>query len=221
MARSDRLFDILQILRDGSMHTAQELATCTGVSLRTLYRDMDRLAGSGVPVEGTRGSGYRLAPVTTLPPLSLSASELEALNLGLAIAAEVADPALKAAATTLANKIDAALPQSAVAEADAWKFTTTPFANAARGLAQMPTLRAAIHARQKLRITYTDVDGGVTSRIIRPLKLEYWHRVWTLTAWCEYRSAYAEFRLDLINTSEALPELFTDEAGKTLADFTP
>ncbi len=221
MTRADRLFDILQILRGGALHTAHQLADRTGVSLRTLYRDMDTLVGSGVPIEGTRGRGYRLAPVTTLPPLTLTDAELEALNLGLAIAAEVADPALKSAASTLADKIDAVLPQSAPSEADAWKFTASPFANAARGLAQMPTLRAAIQARQKLRITYTGADGSVTSPVIRPLLLEYWSRVWTLTAWCENTNAHAVFRLDLINTSEALPELFTDEAGKSLADFTP
>jgi predicted DNA-binding transcriptional regulator YafY len=219
MARSDRLFDILQILRDTKLHTAGELADRTGVSLRTLYRDMQMLAASGVPVQGTRGIGYHLPPLTTLPPLTLTAGELEALNLGLAIAAEVADPDLKAAANSLADKIDAVLPQTATAEADAWKFDASPFADAARGLGQMPILRAAIKARQKLRITYTSRDGRVTSRTIRPLLLEYWSRVWTLTAWCEQRAAHRVFRIDLINTAEALPELFTDEAGKTLDDF--
>ena len=95
MARSDRLFDILTLLRDGTVHTAQSLAQKTGVSPRTLYRDMDSLAASGVPVTGTRGTGYQLAALITLPPLSLTTAELEALELGLAIAAEVADPQMR------------------------------------------------------------------------------------------------------------------------------
>ncbi len=221
MSRSNRLFDILRSLRDGQLYTAQSLADQTGVSLRTLYRDMDTLAASGVPVIGTRGTGYHLPPTITLPPLTLTPAEMEALNLGLAIAGEVADPDLKAAALSLADKIDAVLPETAVAEADAWKFAKTPFADSARGFAQMPTLRAAIKARQKLRITYTSKDGAVTSRTIRPLEVAYWSRVWTLTAWCEWRSAHRVFRIDLINTAEALPQLFTDEAGKTLGDFSP
>ena len=61
MARSDRLFDILTLLRDGQLHTAQALAARFDVSQRTLYRDMDTLAAAGVPVTGTRGTGYRLA----------------------------------------------------------------------------------------------------------------------------------------------------------------
>lgn len=221
MSRSDRLFDILHRLRDGELHTAQALADSTGVSVRTLYRDMDTLTASGVPLVGTRGTGYRLPPTITLPPLTLTPEEMEALNLGLAIAGEVADPELKAAALSLADKLDAVLPETAVAEADAWKFAKNPFADSARGFAQMPTLRAAVKARQKLRITYTSKGGSVTTRTIRPLKMEYWARVWTLTAWCEARAAHRVFRLDLITTAEALPELFTDEAGKTLADFSP
>ena len=218
MARSDRLFDLLNRLRDGQVHLAQTLADATGVSVRTLYRDMETLRASGVAVTGTRGTGYRLAPRITLPPLSLTEPELEALNLGLAIAAEVADPDLRAAVQSVSEKFDAVLPQTAVAERDAWQFAVSPFANAARGFAQMPTLRAAIRARQKLRITYTGRDGTVTSRTIRPLHLEHLSRIWTLTAWCELRTAHRVFRLDLINSAEALPELFTDEAGKTLAD---
>lgn len=221
MGKSDRLFAILQSLRDGEMHTAGVLAAQMDVSVRTLYRDMDTLVASGVPLIGTRGTGYRLPQAVTLPPLTLTPSELEALNLGLAIAAELADPELKSAASSLADKIDAVLPQTAVAEADAWKFAASPFADAGRGLTQMPVLRAAIKARQKLRITYTANDGTVTLRTVRPLQLEYWSRVWTLTAWCEQLRTHHVFRLDLISTVEALPELFSDEAGKRLADFAP
>lgn len=221
MTRADRLFAILQTLRDGALHTARDLAAQMNVSERTIYRDMERLTASGVPLVGTRGTGYRLTSAITLPPLTLTLDELEALNLGLAIAAELADPDLEAATETLADKIDALLPQTAISDKDAWKFAASPFADATRGFTQMPLLRAAIKARQKLRITYTDPEGAVTSRTIRPLLLEYWSRVWTLTAWCEHEKAHQVFRLDLINTAEALPHLFSEEAGKGLADFTP
>ena len=219
MARTDRLLDILRILRDGALHRAQDLADRLGVSQRTIYRDMERLAAAGVPVEGTRGTGYRLAERIALPPLSLTPSELEALNLGIAIVAEAADPGLKSAAQSLADKIDAALPQQVIAEAEAWKTALTPLANAARGLSHMAALRSAIRGRQKLRLAYCAPDGTLTRCTIRPLRLETWGRVWTLTAWCELHSDFREFRLDLIEEAMALPELFVDEPGKTLADF--
>ncbi|WP_170338327.1 helix-turn-helix transcriptional regulator [Ruegeria arenilitoris] len=221
MRRTDRLFDIIQILRDGKLHRAQDIADRLEVSVRTIYRDMDTLVASGVPVEGERGVGYMVREQITLPPLNLTPGELEALNLGMAIVAEAADPDLKAAADSLAAKIDAVLPTQVVAEADAWKFAVYPFADAARGLAHMAPIRAAIKSRQKLRLTYRRIDGTLTERTIRPLHMEYWGRVWTLTAWCELRDAFRVFRIDLIESVTPLPEIFADEPGKRLADYDP
>ena len=221
MRRTDRLFDIIQILRDGKLHRAQDMAARLEVSVRTIYRDMETLMASGVPVEGERGVGYMITEAISLPPLTLSVAELEALNLGLAIVGEAADDTLKAAAETLAEKIDAVLPAQTIAEAERWKFAVYPFADPTRNLAHMPLLRAAIRARQKVRLTYTSRDGAVTSRVIRPLHMEYWGRVWTLTAWCELREAFRVFRLDLIDRAEALPDLFVEEPGKRLADYLP
>lgn len=219
MRRTDRLFDIIQILRDGKLHRAQDIADRLEVSVRTIYRDMDTLAASGIPVEGERGLGYMVREAITLPPLTLTAAELEALNLGVAIVSEAADPDLKAAAQSLAGKIDAVLPAETLAEADAWKFAVYPFADAARGFSHMPALRAAIKGRQKLRLAYRRIDGTRTDRVIRPLHMEYWGRVWTLTAWCEMRQDFRVFRVDLIEVTTPLPELFVDEPGKTFADF--
>ncbi|MEP6065832.1 MAG: YafY family protein [Paracoccaceae bacterium] len=219
MRRTDRLFEIIQILRDGRLHRANDIAQTLEVSVRTIYRDMGTLQTSGVPVEGERGVGYMVTAPVSLPPLNLTVAELEALNLGMAIVAEAADADLKAAANSLAAKIDAVLPERVVNAADAWKFAVYPFQDAARGFSHMPTLRAAIRARQKLRLVYHSKDDRITTRIIRPLHMEYWGRVWTLTAWCETRDAFRVFRVDLIQSAQALPELFADEPGKNLQDY--
>lgn len=221
MRRSDRLFDIIQILRDGKLHRAQDIADRLEVSVRTIYRDMDTLVASGVPVEGERGVGYMVREQITLPPLNLTPAELEALNLGMAIVAEAADPDLKSAAESLADKIDAVLPTQVVAEADSWKFAVYPFADAARGLAHMAPIRAAIKSRQKLRLSYRRIDGVLTERVVRPLHMEYWGRVWTLTSWCELRQGFRVFRIDLIEAISPLPEVFADEPGKRLSDYDP
>lgn len=221
MRRTDRLFDIIQILRDGRLHRAQDMADTLEVSVRTIYRDMDTLVASGVPVQGERGVGYMITEAISLPPLTLTVEELEALNLGMAIVAEAADDALRAAATSLADKIDAVLPERTIADADKWKFAVYPFADAVRGFSQMPTLRAAIRAKQKLKLTYHSKGDRISSRTIRPLHMEYWGRVWTLTSWCELRNAFRVFRVDLIQSAEALPEMFIDESGKRLSDYDP
>jgi len=55
LRRTDRLFELIQILRDGRLHRGSDMASRLNISLRTLYRDMETLIASGVPVEGERG----------------------------------------------------------------------------------------------------------------------------------------------------------------------
>ena len=219
MRRTDRLFDLVTALRDGRLHRAQDLAERLEVSVRTIYRDMETLQASGIPVEGERGLGYMLTAPVTLPPLNLTLLELEALELGMAVVAEAADPDLQKAARSLSAKIDAVLPDDRAPPKQGWGFAVYPFADAARGFRHMPALRAAIRARQKLDIAYRDAGGTPSSRIIRPLQMEYWGRVWTLTAWDETRDDFRSFRLDRIEDLRARPELFVDEPGKSLADY--
>jgi predicted DNA-binding transcriptional regulator YafY len=219
MRRTDRLFDLVTALRDGRLHRAQDLADRLKVSVRTIYRDMETLQASGIPVEGERGVGYMLTAPVTLPPLNLTLLELEALELGMAVVAEAADPELQTAARSLSAKIDAVIPADRAPPKEGWGFAVYPFADAARGFRHMPALRAAIRARQKLALAYRDADGAPASRTIRPLQMEYWGRVWTLTAWDETQACFRSFRVDRIEDVRALPELFVDEPGKSLADY--
>ena len=219
MPRPDRLHQIIDILRSGGLHRAEDLAARLSVTPRTIYRDMERLQALGLPLEGTRGQGYRITDSIVLPPLSLDPDELEALTLGLAIVAQAADPALKEAAAHLADRIEEALPLGKVAGAAAWSLQETPFADPTRTVSHLPLLRAALQARQKVRLTYTDPAGRITARTVRPLHIEYWGRLWSLVAWCELAGDFRSFRLDLIESLEALPELFVEEEGKRLADY--
>ena len=189
------------------------------MSLRTLYRDMDTLVASGIPVEGERGLGYMMTAPITLPPLNLTLSELEALHLGLSVVEKAADEDMRRAAETLSRKIDAVLPEDRTAPANGWGFAVYPFAEAARGFVHMAPLRAAIRTRRKVDITYLSLDGQTSTRRVRPLQMEYWGRVWTLTGWCELRQAFRVFRVDRIQTLDIADDSFEEEPGTTLADY--
>jgi predicted DNA-binding transcriptional regulator YafY len=217
MGRSDRLFDLIGILRDGRLYRAQDLADRLSVSVRTVYRDMDTLIASGIPIAGERGLGYMATAAITLPPLNLTAVELDALTLGMAIVAEAADPELARAAQSLTDKVQAVLPEGRRAVPRG--LAVYPFAEAAKGFEVMAPIRAAIRARQKVEIAYADAAGAASVRTIRPLQMEYWGRVWTCTAWCELRSDFRVFRLDRITRATPLPALFLDEPGKRLEDY--
>ena len=219
MRRTDRLFELIQILRDGRLHRGKDLAERLEISLRTLYRDMDTLIASGIPVEGERGLGYMMTAPITLPPLNLTLTELEALHLGLAVVSKAADEELQRAAKSLSNKVDAVLPEDRAAPATGWGFAVYPFAEAARGFVHMAPLRAAIRSRRKIDITYNSPDQPETRRRVRPLQMEYWGRVWTLTSWCELRNDFRVFRVDRIRTLDVSFDTFEEEPGKTLGDY--
>ena len=112
MKRTDRLRQLIRILRDGDVHRAVDIAEKTGVTVRTVYRDMETLMASGVPMVGSRGTGYRITAPITLPAMNLSMAELEALHPGLMAVAQSGEADLTEAAQTLADKLDAALPRT-------------------------------------------------------------------------------------------------------------
>lgn len=70
MRRTDRLFEILQLFRGGRLLLGRDIAERLEVSLRTVYRDIDTLVASGVPIEGERGVGYVLREPIFLPPIA-------------------------------------------------------------------------------------------------------------------------------------------------------
>ncbi|MGJ8624373.1 MAG: helix-turn-helix transcriptional regulator [Yoonia sp.] len=214
MRRADRLMQLVQILRDGSLHRASDLANATDVSLRTIYRDMETLAASGVPIEGARGIGYRVTAAITLPPLNLTMTEMEALHIGLRAVAQSDDKELSSAAAALSAKIDAVMPEDRSRAPAGYGFAIYPFADAARGFQHLPRLRQAVRTRQKLEVTLQDKP-----RIMRPLQLDYWGRLWTCVVWCETTDAFDEIRVDQITALKILPSLFVDERGKSLPDF--
>jgi predicted DNA-binding transcriptional regulator YafY len=218
--RTDRLYEIIQIISDGRLHLARDIAEKLEVSVRTVYRDIDSLVASGVPVEGERGVGYLLREPIHLPPLTLTAEELEALHFGMAVATEAVDPVLQRAASSLLAKIDRVLPPSRRADPKTWGFAVYPLETAAEGHPHLPVLRQAVREKRMIRLIYhKPPDSKPQIREVRPLQLEFWGWAWTLTGWCELRQDFRVFRVDRIQSAELLKTKFLDEPGRRLADY--
>ena len=99
MSRSDRMFEIIQLLRRAERPvTAQALADALEVVPRTIYRDIAALQGMRVPIEGEAGIGYVMRRGFDLPPLMFTAEEVEAIVVGLALLRRTGDLGLQAAA---------------------------------------------------------------------------------------------------------------------------
>jgi predicted DNA-binding transcriptional regulator YafY len=200
MSRAQRLLDLIQILRRHRFPVAgTSLADELGISLRTLYRDIETLKTQGAHIDGEPGVGYILRPGFMLPPLMFSEEEIEALVLGGRwVAAQTDEPLGKAARNAL-SKIAAVLPDDLQRSLETSSLLV-PYQRPAAGDTELPTIREAIRTERKLRITYSDEHDNRTSRTIWPFALGFFERVRMVAAWCEMRQDYRHFRTDRIRS---------------------
>jgi len=220
MARSDRLFRLLQALRTlPSPVTAARLAEETDVSLRSLYRDIESLRAAGAVIDGERGFGYRLTEDIALPPQTFTRLEIEALVLGLAEVRHMGEPALAAAAAAVLSKVTATLPdrlqrQTLHAASQVYRFERRdpPVANV--GL-----LREACWQERAVVISYVDAEQKRTDRQVLPLAIVYLERTLVLLAWCCLRQDFRKFRVDRIADIEMTEESFRPRRVQLLRDF--
>jgi predicted DNA-binding transcriptional regulator YafY len=201
LSRAQRLLDLIQILRRHRRPVSgATLADELGISLRTLYRDVDTLNAQGARIDGEPGVGYVLRPGFMLPPLMFSEEEIEALVLGSRWVAERTDDPLGHAARNALAKIAAVLPRDLRENLDATSLLVGPGEPIDAGDAGLPTIRRAIRNECKLRITYADGKGTVTRRTIWPFALAFFERVRVVVGWCELRQDYRHFRTDRISS---------------------
>ncbi len=219
MRPADRLFQIVLHLGRGRVVTARWLAEQLGVSDRTIYRDIQDLVASGVPIDGEAGVGYRLRRGFQVPPLMFDSAELQALVFGVRVAQAYGDPEMAKAADRVLAKVDAVLPDRLRGELESDRLVV-PIRSMPPGASEMlGEAREAINRRLRLFIDYSDADGASTERIVWPLSLLYWGHTWTLGAWCELRQAFRSFRVDRITNHRTLVSRFPDEPGKRLSDY--
>ncbi|MEA1940887.1 MAG: YafY family protein [Pseudomonadota bacterium] len=220
MRRAERLIRIVQALREAAPGavTAQEMGQRFEVSERTIYRDIAHLIGSGAPIDGEAGVGYVLRPGFDLPPLTFSFEQLDALALGARLVKATGDKDLASAAAEALGKIEHALPDT---HRD--RLRSTPLFAAFLDETVRPEafgpVRNAIANKRKLRVVYNSLDDAVTKRVIRPLALTCFGRVWLLSAWCELRNDFRHFRTDRIERLTVLAESYEDEPGKRFEDM--
>jgi len=220
MARADRLFRLLQAMRVlPAPITAARLAGETGMSVRSIYRDIDSLRAAGARIEGERGYGYRLTEDYALPPQTFDRMEIEALALGLAEVRHMGDPALVAAATAVLAKVAATLPTDR--EQHLFHAVSRVYRPEARFAApvDMAMLRRACWDERALRISYADKGDAVTERVIWPLAVVYSERSLVVLAWCCLREDFRMFRPERIREIAAEGGSFRPRRAGLLREY--
>lgn len=218
MRRADRLFQIVQLLRGRRVVTAAELAQDLEVSPRTVYRDVQDLIASGVPIEGEAGVGYMLPRGFDLPPLMFDEDEIEALVLGARMVEAWGDPTLARHARAVLSKVETVLPERLRPRLDSVALYS-PVGVPAEHARKLEPLRRGVNEKRKVRFEYVDASGQATARTVRPVCMTFWGSTWLASAWCELREDFRSFRPDRMGEVELLETTFEDEAGKDLAAF--
>jgi predicted DNA-binding transcriptional regulator YafY len=220
MRRADRLMKLVHYLRRMRRAvTADRIADDFSVCKRTIYRDIQDLMNSGVPIYGAAGVGYVIDKKYHLPPVMFDPDELEAIGLGIAMVRNWTDERFAGKAASAYEKIQAALPENLLTELQQLSTWSMPSAAKIPWEVSFSEVRECIRARKKIEFIYLDLQDKETRRTVRPLSLVFFGPVWLLVAWCEKRMDFRNFRLDRIRGMKIPGEFFSDEKGKTLEAY--
>jgi predicted DNA-binding transcriptional regulator YafY len=209
MQRTERLFALAEYLRGRRTGvTAEILAERFGVTVRTIYRDLDALRAASLPLvaEPGPGGGYALERSYSLPPVNFTAREAALI---VALGRFAIDTRLLPFTETLESGLDkvrAALSKSAqrelldrLRELSFLGVPTLPSRKAVRA-----AVERAWFEQQPLRITYVDSNFLQTTRDIRIKSVVMDRHETRLDAVNLDESGRRQFRLDHIVGAELL-----------------
>ncbi len=220
MRRADRLFKIVHFLRGRRRAvTAKRIAEEFEVCTRTIYRDIQDLVYSGVPIHGEAGVGYIIDKQYYLPPITFDADELEAISLGISMVRQWTDKKFAEKADNAFEKILAVLPADIQGELQQLTTYSGPVDNVPPWTVSFSGLRECVRDQRKILITYKDELEHCTSRTVRPLALVFFSPVWLLAGWCEKRNDFRNFRLDRIQDMKISEDIFPNEVDKSLSAY--
>ncbi|GGR32841.1 helix-turn-helix transcriptional regulator [Streptomyces netropsis] len=219
--RADRLLSLLLLLQNRGRMTAPELAAELEVTTRTVYRDIEALSASGVPVRAERGpaGGYRLMEGYRTRLTGLTDAEAGSLFLAGA-PGPARDLGLGAVLATAQLKLQAALPAGLAErvrhvqgrfhlDAPAWFRDPDPvphLAQVARAVWDQRVLRA--HYRRW---------GGEVHRELRPLGIVLKGGIWYLAALAD--EAVRTYRISRFLAVDTTGEAFERPAAFDLAAY--
>jgi predicted DNA-binding transcriptional regulator YafY len=215
MAKQDRLLYILNLLRSRKSLNAARLAEESGVTERTIYRDIISLSEANIPIY--YDNGYKLASDLFLPPLNFNFDEYRALKLALESTplreTEKYRPILK----RIQAKVEGGLSSQVMARKrtsvdDAFiDIPATPDGNMKTGYYAL--IEQGINERRQLTMVYDSVDTGTTRREVDPYFIVFRRRAFYFVGFCYLRREFRTFRLDRIKELTLDDRYFVRKAG--------
>jgi predicted DNA-binding transcriptional regulator YafY len=210
MRRQARLFALAECLRGRRTGvTAESLAERFGVSVRTIYRDLDALRDAALPLQAERGpgGGYALDRTYTLPPVNFTAREAALL---VAIGRHATETRLLPFAETLAGALDkvrgaldTARQRELVRLVEQLVFVGVPALPVASGVRR--AVEQAWFEQSALRIRYRDGRGVATARTVRVRGVTMERTMTVLHCDDLDKGESRDFRLDRVESASCAP----------------
>jgi predicted DNA-binding transcriptional regulator YafY len=219
--RASRLLSLLLLLQSRGRMTAQELADELEVSVRTVYRDVEALGASGVPVYADRGpaGGYQLVDGYRTRLTGLTTQEADSLFLA-GMPGPAAELGLGAVVAAAQLKVLAALPPELRSRAarirERFHLDAPGWFRGNEGTPHVAEIAEAVWQQRRLRIRYVRWAQVEVERTVEPLGLVLKAGTWYLVARTDGLRTY---RVSRVLELTALDESFARPAGFDLGEY--
>ncbi len=204
MNRIDRVTAILIHLQSRKIVRAQDIAGRFGISLRTVYRDINTLSEAGVPIVGEAGVGYSIMDGYRLPPVMFTREEATAFLTAEKIVEKFTDGSTESNYKSAMYKVRSVLrstEKDMLEDMEQYievRQAYGPLGSSLPGEVLQPLL-ASIADKQVVSIAYRSADNQeATERSIEPIGVFYSNNFWYTIAYCRLRKDYRNFRADRI-----------------------
>ncbi|RKN80586.1 helix-turn-helix transcriptional regulator [Paenibacillus ginsengarvi] len=223
MAKADQLLTVLWLLRSRSRMTAEQIAEQLETSVRTVYRYIDALCMSGVPVEAEpgHGGGYRLPPTFREAPLFFSIDELKAMVHAGRFAEQAGYPYIEPLRQAT-GKMQSRLSEEQMEQLQRHTAGFEVMQPSARQTDErtLQELEQSVAAGRTVTIRYGKPDGSEPEeRKVNPYGLVHRMFRWYLIGHCHLRDDMRIFRADRIDGVRQTDDTFTRPASFSLRDF--
>lgn len=213
MSQLPRLINILTLLKSRRVLTATELSDKFDVSVRTVYRDIQKLVEAGVPVITLEGRGYTLMDGYTVAPVQFTEKQANALITAQHLVNKSNDSSFASDFEEALTKIKSVFRSSVLEKSELLNNQIHVFDNSYENISSnaLSEIQLAITNFNYVEINYRKAnDPNISFRKIEPCAIFSTQQKWILLAWCHLRKEYRAFRIDRIQHFKILQENFTD-----------
>ncbi|MCK1999144.1 YafY family transcriptional regulator [Psychrobacillus psychrodurans] len=214
MIKIERLLSILVALLNKEVVSADELAKKLEVSKRTIYRDIESLGLSGLPVITIHGrnGGVGLMPSYKMDKYLFSDKE----KLKIIESLRMQHNILQEDNQVLIEKLENLKGDESFSNLSFYSPTIHRTEIEQETKEKLTTLRGAISQKKKLKIKYISLNGDITSRVISPSNIVLTNGSWYLEAYCEKRKDRRMFKLTRIREHLLIDEKSIQSEGKEI-----